>query len=66
MTIDPNANASEATIRTVIAGACLQGLLSQHEGGEPYYNTSDCFEIAARDAVLHADALIAELNKTAK
>lgn len=62
--IDPNANASEMTVRAVIAGACLQGLLSQHQDGDPYYCGPGCLTKAASQAVLHADALIEELNRT--
>lgn len=50
-------------LRTYIATACLQGMLSRSFGGEGNEPPDD---VLATWAVGQADALIAELNKEAK
>ena len=53
------------TLREMFAMAAMQGILSNSRG--EYYdgNTPGCYvpSVVAKDAVEHADALIAELKK---
>jgi hypothetical protein len=55
--LDPDAPADTLDIRGFIAAAALQGLLAADS------EFALTFDIAAADAVSHADALIARLNK---
>lgn len=54
-----------AELRTIYAGQAMQGLLADHKDhSDECADGETCPQTCARLAVQHADALIAELEKT--